>query len=140
MENSARLFHCARCHHQVIICSDCDRGNLYCSRRCSRSARLESLRAAGKRYQTSLKGKHHHAKRQRRYRARIKKVTHQRSLPPPRHDVLPPERRALSSSSATEDILCHFCHRRCALFLRLGFLRHGSQAQTEVTAAWPSGP
>jgi hypothetical protein len=30
METDARLFNCARCHRQVVICSRCDRGNLYC--------------------------------------------------------------------------------------------------------------
>jgi len=30
MSLSARLYHCQRCHTQVIICSRCDRGQRYC--------------------------------------------------------------------------------------------------------------
>jgi hypothetical protein len=29
MESSARLFTCARCRAQVLICRRCDRGNIY---------------------------------------------------------------------------------------------------------------
>jgi len=29
MQSSARLFNCARCRRQVVICSHCDRGNIY---------------------------------------------------------------------------------------------------------------
>ena len=28
MENTARLFNCARCHRQVLICRQCVRGNI----------------------------------------------------------------------------------------------------------------
>jgi len=50
MEPFARLYQCARCHHQVVICSECDRGNLYCAGGCARAARTGSLRAAGRRF------------------------------------------------------------------------------------------
>ena len=87
---TARLFYCALCDTQVIICSKCDRGNIYCGDECARLARLESSRAAGKRYQESYKGRLNHAARQQQYRQRqqkkmaeknikIKKVTHQGS-------------------------------------------------------------
>lgn len=144
MEISARLFHCARCQRQVMICSHCDHGQLYCGPQCSGAARKESLHAASHRYQSSKKGKHRHANRQRRYRTRLKKVTHQGSPQPPPHDVLPPERRKPerlpSLSSAPEDIRCHFCHRRCSRFVRLGFLHQCLPARPAVTAAWPCGP
>ena len=80
--DDARLFLCARCRRQVLICSRCDRGQQYCGARCSGLARRESLRAAGRRYQHSRRGRHCHAERQRRYRhrcgedARAQKVTH----------------------------------------------------------------
>ena len=45
MQSSARLFNCARCRCQVVICSHCDRGNLYCGKRCSQAARRQSVRA-----------------------------------------------------------------------------------------------
>ena len=84
MEPSVRLYNCARCHHQVIICSPCDRGNIYCAGPCAQAARKASLKAAGKRYQRSCRGRLKHAERQRRYRARRKKVTHQDSREEPK--------------------------------------------------------
>ena len=51
MEPTSRLFQCALCHTQVIVCSKCDHGQIYCSDSCSALARQQSLRAAGKRYQ-----------------------------------------------------------------------------------------
>ena len=80
--DDARLFLCARCRRQVLICSRCDRGQQYCGARSSGPARRESLRAAGRRYQHSRPGRHCHAECQRRYRrrcredARAQKVTH----------------------------------------------------------------
>ena len=65
--DDARLFLCARCRRQVLICSRCDRGQRYCGARCSGPARRESLRAAGRRYQQTRRGRHCHAERQRRY-------------------------------------------------------------------------
>ena len=44
MQSSARLFNCARCRCQVVICSHCDRGNIYCGKRCSQTARRQSRR------------------------------------------------------------------------------------------------
>jgi hypothetical protein len=90
MENTARLFNCARCHCQVVICSHCDRGNIYCGRRCAEHARKTSSRSAGKRYQRTYRGRIKHAERQRRYRALQNIVTHQRSASSPPNDSLPP--------------------------------------------------
>ena len=87
--DDARVFVCARCRRQVLICSRCDRGQQYCGARCSALARAESLRAAGRRYQQSRRGRHCHAERQRRYRHRCRegawqeKVTHHGSASPP---------------------------------------------------------
>ena len=50
MQSSARLFNCARCRCHVVICSHCDRGNIYCGGRCSQRVRRQSVRAAGRRY------------------------------------------------------------------------------------------
>jgi len=66
MENTARLYHCARCHRQVVICRQCDRGNIYCPDGCAEEARRTSLRAAGGRYQQTRRGRLKHAERQRR--------------------------------------------------------------------------
>lgn len=73
-----RLYHCCRCTVQVCICVECDYGNLYCAGDCSELARRESMRRAGARYQKTLRGARCHAERQRRYRERCTKVTHQR--------------------------------------------------------------
>ena len=53
-----------------------------------------SGRAAGARYQRSRPGRMNHAHRQRRYRTRRRKVTHQGSLAPPPGGSLSPESRA----------------------------------------------
>ena len=47
MQSSARLFNCARCRRQVVICSHCDRGNRYCGKRCAQS-RPPSIPARGR--------------------------------------------------------------------------------------------
>lgn len=140
MENPARLFHCARCQRQVVICSRCDRGQRYCSRACSQRVRREAQRAAGRRYQESHRGRRRHAERQRRYRRRREKVTHQGSPPtgadaPLVADVErtapedEPERRI---EAAGEPRRCRFCGRLCALFLRLGFIRRRSSAPSRT--------
>ncbi len=83
----ARRFLCAvpGCRVPVLICSDCDRGHMYCAD-CAPHARRRSLRQAGRRYQASSRGRIKHAERSRRYRARHyrapqNKVTHHGSLP-----------------------------------------------------------
>ena len=73
---SARLFVCTGCRRQVLICRCCDRGQIYCAGNCAPHARRRSLLAAGRRYQTSRRGRLAHAVRASRYRARGKKVTH----------------------------------------------------------------
>ena len=124
MELSARLYNCARCHCQVVVCSECDRGNLYCAGGCARAARTLSLRASGKRYQSTRRGRFKHAERQRRYRFRRKKVTHQGSPEPPPHDPLSTRSEASQAVVAVVDeaIHCHFCGRLCSEFLRSGYL------------------
>ena len=57
MECSARLFNCARCHCQVVLCSHCDRGQIYCGRSCAQAARRHATHAAGRRYQRSRRGR-----------------------------------------------------------------------------------
>ena len=112
MQSSARLFNCARCRCQVVICSHCDRGNIYC----------------GKRFQKSRRGRFAHAERQRRYRQRRRaKVTHQGSTLP--DETLPAESRTLVRRSEVpaevpgDGIHCHLCGRVCGHFVRQSFLR-----------------
>ena len=130
MQSSARLFNCARCRRQVVICSHCDRGNLYCGGRCSQRVRRQSVRAAGGRYQSSRRGRWVHAERQRRYRRRRRqKVTHQGSPPLLPDETLPlesrssAERLASAASDPAADIRCGLCGRLCSSLVRQGWLR-----------------
>jgi hypothetical protein len=135
MKNSIRLYRCARCHCKVVICSDCDRNNIYCSESCSQDARLQCCRLSNQRYQQSLKGRLKHALRQRRYRARIKKVTDHTSSFTPSNDLLFPEPRP---SLLARD-RCHFCGEPCSEFYRTGFLRDYSEHRQRLSA-WPLAP
>jgi hypothetical protein len=138
---SARLFNCARCHCQVVLCSHCDRGQIYCGRSCAQAARRQSIRAAGRRYQHSRRGRFKHAERQRRYRHRHHvKVTHQGSPPVPGASRLPAEsgpwvgRRAWRADDPAEVIRCHRCERVCQPWLRHTPLRR-RPAHEAIT--WP---
>jgi hypothetical protein len=129
MQGNARLFHCVRCRCQVVICSHCDRGNIYCGKRCAESARRQSRREAGRRYQRTRRGRFAHAARQRRYRRRRRqKVTHQGSPPVLPDETLPTASRTSARGSnvaaavAGDGIRCHLCGRVCAPFLRQAFL------------------
>ena len=66
----ARRFVCARCRAPVLVCSHCDRGQVYCAAGCAATARRQSQRDAGRRYQDSLAGRFHHAARTQRWRMR----------------------------------------------------------------------
>ena len=92
MPQTGRLFLCARCREQVVVCRRCDRGQVYCPSGCALAARRERQRAAGKRYQSSRRGRFVHARRRRRYRRRSyasgEIVTHQGSVAAPAGDLL----------------------------------------------------
>ena len=91
MDRSARLFLCVRCRQQVMLCSHCDHGQVYCSPACSRAGRHEHRRRSAQRYQNGRSGRLKHAartacwrRRQRRLclvsadaNADVNKVTHQ---------------------------------------------------------------
>ncbi len=63
MGRSARLFLCVRCRQQVVLCSHCDHGQLYCSPACSLAGRREHRRRSAQRYQRSRNGRLKHAAR-----------------------------------------------------------------------------
>jgi hypothetical protein len=139
---------CARCREQVLLCSRCDRGQRYCGQGCSRAARLESRRAAGRRYQRSRAGRLAHAARSRRWRQRrqecaseqradaaaldggvINFVTHQGS-PKPAPDApltLGAEFDAAVTGGLTPPsaVRCRHCAAPLPQWVRQGFLRHG---------------
>jgi hypothetical protein len=136
MREAGRLFVCARCRTQVVLCSRCDRGNVYCGRACSQVARRTSMHEAGRRYQASRAGRFAHAERARRYRARHKNVTHQGSAiagpddllpavttparPAPRSDIEP---GASSTTRDTQVPRCSRCGASRAQAVRQGWLR-----------------
>ncbi len=91
-EQTGRLFLCARCQAQVLVCSQCDRGQRYCAAGCADITRLSLQREAGKRYQQSRAGRHKHASRMHQWRKRraaaAKIVTHHSSQATPANAVL----------------------------------------------------
>jgi hypothetical protein len=113
MDRSARLFLCARCRDQVLLCSHCDRGQQYCSRACSSVSRRERRRETAERYQSSRGGRLKHAARSASWRQRrrsprqadagidIDKVTHQGCLRAPADAPLP----ACAPPSVIEDLI-----------------------------------
>lgn len=128
--SSARLFICAGCRAQSLICSCCDRGQIYCAGGCGRLARRRSQRAAGARSQTSRHGRRAHAERARRYRARREKVTHHGSPSPSSNDLVPAGSRTIASGVIISDERsrrlashCHWCGRRCPDLVRQDFMR-----------------
>ncbi len=64
-----RMFLCARCRAQVVVCSHCDRGQRYCAEGCAQLVRKSRQREAGQRYQRSRTGRFKHADRTRKWRA-----------------------------------------------------------------------
>ncbi len=72
MDAPGRLFLCARCRVQVVLCSHCDRGNRYCGRQCRRLARDAARRESARRYQQSRRGRLAHARRSQRWRQRCR--------------------------------------------------------------------
>lgn len=127
MESSARLYHCAKCHAQVMICQNCDRGNRYCFEGCAAKARVESFKRASEKYRLTRQARLDNAARQKAFRLRQKqKVTHQGSQQSPTHDVLlnttnKPDKTTKTTKLSTSPI-CHHCGCPCSHFLRLNFI------------------
>jgi hypothetical protein len=145
---SGRLYGCVRCGCQVVVCSCCDRGQIYCNDDCSAQARRQTLHAAGQRWQGTPRGRRKHAARMARYRAKLAKgsdgigvgmadegrpreiVTHHGSPSPGADDLLAPDATAMPRDDASPTELsgramthCHWCGRCCLSPLRRGFLR-----------------
>ena len=140
---SGRFFLCALCRRQVLICSHCDRGQIYCAGDCRIDARRMRRRETASRYQRSRNGRFNHAARSRRYRARQKIVTHHGSpAPPPDACVLeasaaareepPPSAGSAALSRAPAPVIrgdatfgrrCHWCGWGCSPFVRRDHLR-----------------
>jgi hypothetical protein len=143
---SGRLFVCACCGCEVVVCSRCDRGQIYCGVDCAGQARRQTLRGAGRRCQQTRRGRRMHAARMVRYRAKLAQgsagvglpdeggsreiVTHQGSPAPPTGDLVADGATTMPRDDASPVeppgramTRCHWCGRCCLLPLRRGFLR-----------------
>jgi len=125
-EVSCRMFLCARCRSQVLVCRRCDRGQICCAGACAKERRRDRQREARRRYQATPRGRAMHAERNRRYRARRRRVTDHGPAkvddggPSPAMpvDPIPP-----SSKRPRGHLLCHHCGQPASPFLRLTALR-----------------
>lgn len=143
---SARMFLCAACRVQVVVCRSCDRGQIYCAGECALLARCLAQRAAAQRYQTSRRGRFTHAARARRYRARCKNVTHQGSLPARSGDLLASNSPASASGATPQAVCvqrsvahCQWCGQRCSGLVRQGFLRRRGPVRDVMPSRGRSG-
>jgi len=135
MKALGRLYNCALCHAQSMICQSCDRGHQYCSPHCAAIARRSHMKRAQHRYAVSHKGRLAAALRQRRFRARkrqlivpsepyskppdTKKVTHHSSATNAQPDSLPTQphqrlwqpifRRTRRQCAGRTHYQCHRC-------------------------------
>lgn len=144
MDRSGRLFLCARCRDQVLLCSHCDRGQQYCSRVCSNLSRQERRRETAQRYQRSRPGRLKHAARTARWRARrrslrqasagckIDKVTHQGCLVEAADaSLIPCDIPSTcvpvdTDSTPLAGLVCSHCRQPLLPHVRLGYLRPNS--------------
>lgn len=128
-DHPGRVYACARCQREVLVCSGCDRGQRYCSVACRRQARRECLLVAGRRYQSGRAGRFAHARRACRYRRRQKIVTHQASqvtLGATTVVADSVEAAQVAATSVTAALgNCRWCGGECPPPARRGFLGHG---------------
>ncbi len=149
MPDTGRMYLCARCREQVVVCRRCDRGQVYCPSGCAALARRERQRAAAARYQSSRRGRFGHAERSRRYRRRVRGeiVTHQGSVALLAGDLLrieatvpviyatvvidsidevhtEPAAEVGTVEPSVASPSCKHCGARCPGGLRFGFVRH----------------
>jgi hypothetical protein len=128
MKHTPRLYYCVRCHAQSVICSHCDRGQIYCSDTCSKIARLKSCREANKRYQLTPKGRRQHAARQKLYRMRQKeKVTDHGSITPAQNGLLESVKNKTTEVGMGQNSMqkrCCICNKSVSSWFRSGFLRY----------------
>ena len=155
--SSARRYHCARCQVPVLICSHCDRGQIYCFNGCRELAQKERGKRKAKRYQSTPQGQRNNARRQSNYRKRqgapptpvstesavnstqsntpnkpaadpeITKIVTHRGSAVPGASVVLPD-----SSNSSSFFHCDCCSRACSHFVRIHFLRTRRQYRSAV--------
>jgi hypothetical protein len=128
-EASCRMFLCARCRSQVLVCRRCDRGQIYCVGTCAQEARRDRQREARRRYQATPRGRVMHAARNRRYRARGRCVTdhgldnEHKASPLLPSDVDGALSKPSSSTKSLPQWSCHHCRRAASAFVHFSALR-----------------
>ena len=144
MKHTPRLFQCALCHTQSIVCSKCDRGQIYCGTVCAVFARKKSMKLAGMRYQRTFNGKRNHAARQALYRIRQSKiVTHRGSPSMLQHASM---NSFENKTEKTENghkklaLTCCFCEKPVSDWIRNDFLRRRRSHSSSGSKAFPQAP
>ena len=149
-EHPARFYLCARCRKAVLLCSYCDRGQIYCGQECSKTARKSAQSEAARRYQSSRRGRTAHAARSRNWRNRQRQctsewapadpvtqkiVTHQGSQHPgvdvsllACESQMPTTHRQASSDGVHGRLRCQGCGKPLSQWVRQGFLRARAKA------------
>lgn len=144
MEPTPRLFLCIRCRTQVVLCSWCDHGQIYCSDVCALLARQKALRLTRSRYQKTFIGRRNHAACQARYRAKLKKKVTDHTSPPVVQNA--PMQSLENKPEKTENgqikptLTCCFCNKTVSAWIRNDFLRrrsHKKQTRTRVFSQAP---
>ena len=109
--------------------------------------RIKFRKVVAQHYQTSKKGRIHHAARQRRYRARSayfeNKVTHTGSKALAFYDLLSTNHSDEIQSYtpvSEERVYCSFCGKPCSKFVRQTFLRRILSNRKKKSSSWPSAP
>jgi len=144
MKHGPRLFQCTLCQTQSIVCSKCDRGQIYCSKVCAVIARKISMKLAGMRYQKTFNGKRKHAARQALYRMRQNEiVTHRSSPSMPQHASMnslenKPDKTENEHEKAV--LTCSFCKKPVSDWIRNDFLRRRHPHASTRSRATPQAP
>jgi len=148
-EHPARFYLCARCRKAVLLCSFCDRGQIYCGQECSKTARKNAQSEAARRYQNSRRGRTAHAARARNWRKRQRQcasqsapadpdaqkiVTHQGSQHPDADvslmacETQTPTTHSQASAAGVHDAPhCQGCGKPLPTWVRQGFLRRSAK-------------
>jgi hypothetical protein len=144
MEPTARLFLCIRCHAQVVLCSWCDHGQIYCGKVCAFFARQKSIRLARSRYQKTFNGRRNHAACQARYRAKLKKKVTDHTSPPVSQnapmEMLVNEPKKTETGQSKQELTCCFCRKSVSSWIRNDFLRRRGHKKTMRTQAHAQAP
>lgn len=146
---SDRTYICAWCQSEVRVCTQCDRGQRYCSANCRQQSRRACQRRASACYQSSRVGCINHARRQQQYRERKRQETQRQERGPGAEQIVTQQG---SQDTSAGDLLaceieldeiksqadapasqlhCHWCGRAISGVRRLGWLRYAVQDEPD---------